>query len=64
MESCSVAARLFGVDHAEVLPGIEPVRNASVALTGHQAEGYAVVPVYGAPPGFPARSLVAIVTGM
>ncbi|WP_019025107.1 MULTISPECIES: DsrE family protein [unclassified Thioalkalivibrio] len=46
MESCSVATRLFGVDHGELLPGIEPVRNTFVSLTGYQAQGYAVIPVY------------------
>lgn len=46
MESCSVAARLFGVDHGELLPGIEPVRNTFVSLTGYQAQGYAVIPIY------------------
>ncbi|WP_018948752.1 DsrE family protein [Thioalkalivibrio sp. ALMg11] len=46
MESCSVATRLFGVDHGELLPGIEPVRNTFVSLTGYQAQGYAVIPIY------------------
>jgi len=46
MESCSVATRLFGVDHGDLLPGIEPVRNTFVSLTGYQARGYAVVPIY------------------
>ncbi|WP_019593889.1 DsrE family protein [Thioalkalivibrio sp. ALM2T] len=46
MESCSVATRLFGVDAGELLPGIEPVRNTFVSLTGYQAQGYAVIPIY------------------
>ncbi|MFO7954141.1 DsrE family protein [Thioalkalivibrio sp.] len=46
MESCSVATRLFGVDTGELLPGIEPVRNTFVSLTGYQAQGYAVIPIY------------------
>ncbi|WP_018862156.1 DsrE family protein [Thioalkalivibrio sp. ALJ3] len=46
MESCSVATRLFGVDHGELLPGIEPVRNTFVSLTGYQAQSYAVIPIY------------------
>ena len=46
MESCAVATRLFGVDHGELLPGIEPVRNTFVSLTGYQAQGYAVIPIY------------------
>lgn len=46
MESCAIATRLFGVDHGELLPGIEPVRNTFVSLTGYQAQGYAVIPIY------------------
>lgn len=46
MESCGVATRLFDVDHGELLPGIEPVRNTFVSLTGYQAQGYAVIPIY------------------
>ncbi|WP_028484872.1 DsrE family protein [Thioalkalivibrio sp. ALE17] len=46
MESCAVATRLFGVEHGELLPGIEPVRNTFVSLTGYQAQGYAVIPIY------------------
>ncbi|TVP83365.1 MAG: hypothetical protein EA347_12680 [Thioalkalivibrio sp.] len=46
MESCAVATRLFGVDHGELLPGITPVRNTFVSLTGYQAQGYAVIPIY------------------
>ncbi|WP_026287515.1 DsrE family protein [Thioalkalivibrio sp. ALJ24] len=46
MEACSVATRLFDVDHGELLPGIEPVRNTFVSLTGYQAQGYAVIPIY------------------
>jgi len=46
MESCAVATRLFGVDHGELLPGITPVRNTFVSLTGYQAQGYALIPIY------------------
>ncbi|MFO8153975.1 MAG: DsrE family protein [Thioalkalivibrio sp.] len=46
MESCGVATRLFGVDHGDLLPGITPVRNTFVSLTGYQAQGYAVIPIY------------------
>ncbi|WP_425443957.1 DsrE family protein [Thioalkalivibrio denitrificans] len=46
MESCGVATRLFNVDHGELLPGIEPVRNTFVSLTGYQAQGYAIIPIY------------------
>jgi intracellular sulfur oxidation DsrE/DsrF family protein len=46
MEACSVATRLFGVDNAKLLPGIEPVGNTFVSLIGYQAQGYATIPVY------------------
>jgi intracellular sulfur oxidation DsrE/DsrF family protein len=46
MEACSVATRLFGVDNATLLPGIEPVGNTFVSLIGYQAQGYATIPVY------------------
>jgi len=46
MEACSVATRLFGVDHATLLPGIEPVGNTFVSLIGYQSQGYAMIPVY------------------
>jgi intracellular sulfur oxidation DsrE/DsrF family protein len=46
MEACSVATRLFGVDNATLLDGIEPVGNTFVSLTGYQAQGYANIPIY------------------
>ena len=46
MEGCSVATRLFGVDNATLLPGIEPVGNTFVSLIGYQSQGYAMIPVY------------------
>lgn len=46
MEACSVATRLFGVDNAALLPGIEPVGNTFVSLIGYQSQGYAMIPVY------------------
>jgi intracellular sulfur oxidation DsrE/DsrF family protein len=46
MEACSVATRLFGVDHGTLLPGIEPVGNTFVSLIGYQAQGYATIPIY------------------
>lgn len=46
MEACSVATRLFGVDNAELLDGVEPVGNTFVSLTGYQAQGYANIPIY------------------
>ena len=46
MEACSVATRLSGVDHATLLPGVEPVGNTFVSLIGYQAQGYATIPIY------------------
>ncbi|UCE20086.1 MAG: DsrE family protein [Gemmatimonadota bacterium] len=46
LEICLAAAHLFGVDPATVLPEIKQVRNGWVTLIGHQAKGYALVPVY------------------
>ncbi len=46
MEACSVATRLFGVDNATLLPGIQPVGNTFVSLIGYQSQGYATIPVY------------------
>ncbi len=46
MEACSVATRLFGVDNASMLPGIKVVGNTFVSLTGYQAQGYAIIPLY------------------
>lgn len=46
MDACSVATRLFGVEHTTLLPGIEPVGNTFVSLIGYQAQGYATIPIY------------------
>ena len=46
IEACSVATRLFKVDNATLLDGIEPVGNTFVSLTGYQAQGYANIPIY------------------
>lgn len=46
MEACSVATRLFNVDNATLLEGVEPVGNTFVSLTGYQAQGYANIPIY------------------
>ena len=46
MESCSVAARMLKVDNDQLLEGIKPVGNTFVSLTGYQAQGYAVIPIY------------------
>jgi intracellular sulfur oxidation DsrE/DsrF family protein len=46
MEGCSIATRLFQVDNATLLEGISPVGNTFVSLTGYQAQGYAMIPIY------------------
>lgn len=46
MEGCSIATRLFKVDNATLLEGITPVGNTFVSLTGYQAQGYAIIPIY------------------
>jgi len=46
MESCSVAARMLKVDNEQLLDGVKPVGNTFVSLTGYQAQGYAVIPIY------------------
>jgi intracellular sulfur oxidation DsrE/DsrF family protein len=46
LEICLVAAQVFGVDPASVLPGIKHVPNGWVSLIGYQAKGYSLVPAY------------------
>ncbi len=46
VEACSVATELFGVANDSLLPGIIPVGNTFVSLTGYHAQGYASIPVY------------------
>ena len=46
MESCSISARLLGIDNAMVMPEIKPVGNTFVSLIGYQAKGYPMIPVY------------------
>ena len=46
LEICLVAAKLFGVDPASVLPGIKPVPNGWVSLIGYETKGYSLVPAY------------------
>lgn len=44
-EACSIAAGLFKVDHQTYLPGVSPVSNTFISLTGYQAQGYGLVPI-------------------
>jgi intracellular sulfur oxidation DsrE/DsrF family protein len=46
LEICLVAARVFGVDPASILPEIKPVANGWVSVIGYQAHGFSLVPVY------------------
>ncbi|MFK7815814.1 MAG: DsrE family protein [Gammaproteobacteria bacterium] len=46
MESCSVAARLLGIDNDTILPEVKPVGNTFVSLMGYQNKGYALIPIY------------------
>jgi intracellular sulfur oxidation DsrE/DsrF family protein len=46
LEICLVAAKVFNVDPASVLPEIERVGNGWISMIGYQSQGYSSVPVY------------------
>ena len=46
MEACMVAANLFGVEPASILPEIKQVPNGFISLIAYQAKGFGLVPVY------------------
>ena len=46
LEICLVAAQVFNVDPASVLPGIKHVPNGWISLIGYEAKGYSLVPAY------------------
>lgn len=46
LEICLVAARVFKVDPATVLPEIEQVENGWISLIGYQAKDFSLVPAY------------------
>jgi intracellular sulfur oxidation DsrE/DsrF family protein len=46
LEICLIAARLFNVDPAAVLPEIKRVENGWFSVIGYQAQGYSLVPAY------------------
>lgn len=46
VEACTVATTLFNVPHDSLLPGVVPVGNTFVSLTGYHAQGYASIPIY------------------
>jgi len=46
LEICMVAAKVFNVDPASVLPEIKKVENGWISIIGYQAQGYSLVPAY------------------
>lgn len=46
LEICIVAARVFKVDPATILPEITQVENGWISLIGYQTNGYSLIPVY------------------
>ena len=46
LEICLVAAKVFNVNPASVLPEIKRVDNGWISVIGYQAQGYSLVPVY------------------
>ena len=45
MESCSIAARTFGIDNDTIISAIKPVGNTFVSQIGYQQKGYAMIPI-------------------
>ena len=46
LEICLIAASLFKVDPASVLPEIKGIENGWFSIIGYQAQGYSLVPNY------------------
>lgn len=46
LEVCLVAARIFKVDPATILPEINHEDNGWISLIGYQAKGYSLIPAY------------------
>ena len=46
LEICLIAAKVFNVDPATILPEIKHVPNGWISLIGYQAQGYSLVPAY------------------
>lgn len=46
LEIYLVAADLFGIDHASILPEVKQVPNGFISVIAYQAKGFALVPVY------------------
>ncbi len=45
-EICAVATRVFGIDNANLYPGLSLVGDGFISLIGYQAQGYHLVPVF------------------
>jgi hypothetical protein len=46
LEICLVAAQVFGVDPASILPGIKHVPNGWISLIGYEVKDNSLVPAY------------------
>ncbi len=46
LEGCMVAAKVFKVDPATILPDIQKVPNGWISLITLQSQGYALIPAY------------------
>lgn len=46
MEVCAIATRVFGIDNADLLPGLNLTADGFVSLIGWQTQGYKLVPLY------------------
>lgn len=45
MESCSIAARILGIDNSTFIPAVKPVGNTFVSLIAYQQKGYSLIPI-------------------
>ncbi|ODU00321.1 MAG: hypothetical protein ABS89_09155 [Thiobacillus sp. SCN 63-1177] len=45
-EVCAVATRVFNVDNATILPGMQLVGDGFISLIGWQTQGYKLVPLF------------------
>jgi len=45
-EACNVAAELYDVEPAALMPGVVLVGNTFASLIGYQSQGYAMIPLY------------------
>jgi intracellular sulfur oxidation DsrE/DsrF family protein len=46
LEICLVAAKIFNVDPATILPEIKHVENGWISLIAYQAKDYSLIPAY------------------